>query len=187
MEIVAILVLVAIIVLYIINLYNSLVAKRNQVSSVEASVDAQLKRRYDLLPNLVSSVIQYLTHERSVLEKITELRTQAQNASSKEQKFELNGQISSLLPNIKAAFEAYPDLKANQNILHLQESLNEIEEQISAARRAYNSAVERYNNAVEMFPSNIIANSMKFEKAVFFNIPEEETKVHNVGELFKRS
>ncbi|MCD8213579.1 MAG: LemA family protein, partial [Campylobacter sp.] len=129
---------------------------------------------------------QYLIHEKELLELVTELRAQAKNAISKEQKFDLNGKLSGLVPNLQLAFEAYPELKANENILNLQESLNEIEEQISAARRAYNAAVEVYNNGVEMFPSNLIANFMKFQKAAFFDIPENESKTHDVNELFKR-
>lgn len=172
--------------LAIIGIYNSLIAKRNQVASIEAGVDTQLKRRYDLLPNLVATAKQYLTHERELLEKVTALRAGALNATTQEQKFKLNTQLSSLVPNLNVAFEAYPELKANENLLNLQHSLNEIEEQISAARRAYNSAVEIYNNAVEMFPSNIIANYFKFQKALFFDIPENETAPHDVGELFKK-
>lgn len=173
--------------LWLIGIYNSLIAKRNQVESIESSVDTQLKRRYDLLPNLVAAVKQYMTHERDLLERVTALRSQAQSASTQAQKFGLNSQISSLMPNLNVALEAYPELKANENILNLQQTLNEIEEQISAARRTYNAAVEMYNNAVQMFPSNIIAGMFNFQKAVFFDIPENETKPHDVHELFKRS
>ena len=178
--------IIVVLAIYIIGIYNSLIAKKNQVSSIEAGVDTQLKRRYDLLPNLVASAKQYLIHEKGLLEEVTALRSQAKNATTKEQKFDLNNKLSGLVPNLQLAFEAYPELKANQNILHLQESLNEIEEQISAARRAYNAAVEIYNNGVEMFPSNIVANAMNFKKALFFDIPDEETKVHDVNNLFKR-
>lgn len=182
-------ILLAIVVLsalYVIAIYNSLIAKRNQVASIEAGVDTQLKRRYDLLPNLVAAAKQYLIHEKGLLEEVTSLRAQAQNATSKEQKFDLNNKLSGLVPNLQLAFEAYPELKANENIMNLQVSLNEIEEQISAARRAYNAAVEIYNNAVEMFPSNIVANYMNFKKAAFFDIPQNQSETHDVGELFKR-
>ncbi|QCD53487.1 LemA family protein [Campylobacter sp. RM16192] len=181
------LILIALLVFYVISIYNSLVAKRNQVANIEAGVDTQLKRRYDLLPNLVAAANQYLIHERELLEKITELRSRAKNATTQKEKFDLNAKISNLLPSVKLMFEAYPELKANENVLYLQESLNDVEEQISAARRAYNSAVEIYNNAVEMFPSNLIANSMSFQKAKFFDIPQIESKNHNVSELFKHS
>lgn len=185
----AFLILLAIIVLlalYVISIYNGLVAKRNQVSNIESGVDTQLKRRYDLLPNLVATAKQYLTHERELLERVTSLRSQAQSAATKEQKFELNAKLSSILPNLNVAFEAYPELKANENILNLQHTLNEIEEQISAARRAYNAAVTEYNNAIEMFPSNIVANKFNFQKALFFDIPEGQSEPRDVGELFRR-
>lgn len=177
---------VALLVLYVIGIFNSLIAKRNQVASIEAGVDTQLKRRYDLLPNLVAAAQQYLVHEKDLLEQVTALRTQAKDAKNQEQKFALNNKLSSLVPNLQVAFEAYPELKANENILNLQESLNEIEEQISAARRAYNAAVEVYNNAVEMFPSNLVANSMNFKKAAFFDIPQGQNEPHDVRDLFNR-
>lgn len=175
-----------IVILVFVLIYNSLVMKRNQVSNIESGVDTQLKRRYDLIPNLVASVKEYLVHEKSLLERITALRSSAQGAATSEQKFDLNSQISGLMPNLKVAVENYPELKANENILNLQKSLNEVEEQISAARRAYNAAVTQYNNAVEMFPSNIVANLMNFQKAAFFKAPENERANHDVSELFKR-
>lgn len=181
------LIFVAILAVYGIIIYNSLISKRNQVSNIEAGIDVQLKRRYDLLPNLVATANQYLIHERELLEKITELRSKAKNAKTQQEKFDLNAKISNLLPNIQLMLEAYPELKANENLLYLQESLSEVEEQISAARRAYNSAVEIYNNAVEMFPSNLVASFIGFQKVKFFDIPWTESKNHDVGELFKRS
>ncbi|WP_169975147.1 LemA family protein [Campylobacter sp. RM16191] len=181
------LIFVAILAVYAIIIYNSLISKRNQVSNIEAGIDVQLKRRYDLLPNLVAAANQYLIHERELLEKITELRSKAKHATTQEQKFDLNAKISNLLPDVKLVFEAYPELKANENVLYLQESLNEVEEQILAARRAYNSAVEVYNNAIEMFPSNLVASFMKFQKARFFNVSQTETKNHDVKTLFKRN
>lgn len=179
-----IIVLVAILLCCIL-IYNSLISKRNQVRNISSSIDAQLQKRYDLIPNLVSSVKQYLLHEKSVLENIAAVRANAINAKSDKEKFELNNQISKLLGDIRVAVEAYPDLKASQNVMHLQVSLNEVEEQISAARRAYNSCVMNYNNACEMFPTNIFASLFSFQKAEFYNSDENAKKSPKVSELFK--
>ena len=160
---------------FTISMYNKLVMRRNQVSSVEASVDVQLKRRYDLLPNLVATAKEYMSHERSLLERIVTLRESAKLAHT-----------SGLLRNLQVRLENYPDLKANQNLMQIQAVLSDVEEQISAARRTYNSAVEEYNNAVEMFPSNLIANLFNFQKGTFFDIPQNEAEVPNVGNLFKQ-
>lgn len=183
---VVVIVVLALAFIFFISLYNSLVAKQNQVKSVEAGIDAQLKRRYDLIPNLVATAKEYMVHEKGVLETITTLRENAKNATTLEDKFELNNKISGLLNGLRVSVENYPDLKANQNLLHIQSTLNEIEEQISAARRAYNSAVEIYNNATQMFPSNIVASMFGFHKDVFFDIPENEAVAPNVGDLFKK-
>ena len=165
---------------FTISMYNKLIRKRNQVSSVEASVDVQLKRRYDLLPNLVATAKEYMSHERSLLERIVTLRESAKSAHSTSEKFQLNNEISGLLRNLQVRLENYPDLKANQNLLQIQTTLSDVEEQISAARR------EEYNNAVEMFPSNLIANLFNFQKGTFFDIPQNEAEVPNVGNLFKQ-
>lgn len=177
---------VAALVLAVISIYNSLIGKRNQVSNIYAGVDTQLKKRYDLIPNLVAAVKEYLTHEREVLTKVTELRNEAMAAKNDAQKFDLNNKISTLLGNIKVAVENYPELKANENVLHLQSTLTEVEEQISAARRAYNGAVMDYNNACEMFPTNLVANFFRFEKREFFAADESEKVAPNVSDMFKR-
>ena len=185
-SLVIVILVIAVIFVFFISLYNSLVAKQNQVKSVEAGIDAQLKRRYDLIPNLVATAKEYMVHEKSLLENITALRESAKNATSHEEKFELNNKISGLLNGLRVSVENYPDLKANQNLLQIQSTLSEVEEQISAARRAYNSAVEIYNNATQMFPSNIVASMFGFHKDVFFDIPENEAAAPNVGDLFKK-
>ena len=172
MNIITILIVLAVILVgFIVVLYNGLIAKRNQVKSIEAGVDTQLKRRYDLLPNLVATAKAYMAHESELLQKIVSLRA-------------LNNQLSSALNGLRIQIENYPDLKSNQNILHVQQALTEIEEQISAARRAYNSAVEIYNNAVEMFPSNMVANFFGFKQGSFFDIPENEAEAPNMQNLF---
>jgi len=182
--ILGILVLTIIIVIF---LYNSLIGKKNQVEYAFGGMDTMLKKRYDLIPNLVSVVQQYATHERELLEKVTSLRTQAlQDNLSNDDKVAVDNQISDTLGQIKIAVESYPDLKANENFLHLQSSLNEVEEQISASRRAYNATVTDYNNGIEMFPTNILAGMMNFKRKKVFVITETERKNVNVGELFQQ-
>ena len=178
--------ILVVLLFWLISVYNDLIAKRNQVKNIRAGVFTQLKKRYDLIPNLVSTVKEYLTHEKEVLTKVTELRSRAINSNNNKETFDLNSQISKLLGNIQVAIEAYPDLKANENVMHLQATLTEIEEQISAARRAYTSSVMVYNNTIEMFPSNIIANFFKFEKDSFFEIEKDEKTSPNFSELFKK-
>ena len=163
---------------FTISMYNKLVMRRNQVSSVEASVDVQL--------NLVATAKEYMSHERSLLERIVTLRESAKLAHTTSEKFQLNNEISGVLRHLQVRLENYPDLKANQNLMQIQTVLSDVEEQISAARRTYNSAVEEYNNAVEMFPSNLIANLFNFQKGTFFDIPQNEAEVPNVGNLFKQ-
>ncbi len=166
---------------------NTLVGKKNQVQNVFGSIDALLKKRYDLIPNLVNTVKTYMKHERETLTEITELRTKAINGNlTDEEKVDLNNKIGKMIGGIMVAVENYPDLKANQNFLQLQASLNEVEEQISAARRAYNASVTDYNNAVEMFPTNIFAGIMGYKVKKVFEISESERQNINVGELFSK-
>lgn len=181
------LIILAVLAVIIILMYNSLIGKKNQVENIFASVDAVLKKRYDLIPNLVASVSQYMEHEKSILEKVTELRSQAMKPNiSDEQKIALDAKLTSALGAINIAMEAYPDLKANENVMHLQRSLNEIEEQISAARRAYNQAVTDLNNAIEMFPINFIAVGMNLRRHAVFEITTTERQNVNVGALFNK-
>jgi LemA protein len=150
-------------------------------------LDALLKKRYDLIPNLISSVQEYMKYESGTLTEITQIRTKAMSPSiSSEEKIELANQLSSAMRGINVAFENYPELKANQNFLQLQGSLNEVEEQISAARRTYNAVVTDYNNGVEMFPSNIIASLMGLKKKPVFVIEESERKNVDVKGLFNK-
>ena len=161
--------LVAVIIIAVI--YNSLVVKKNQVNNVFATIDALLKKRYDLIPNLIATVKNYMQYEKGVLEEVTALRAKAISGNlSDDEKVDLENKVSKVLGGIMVAVENYPDLKANQNFLQLQAAMNEIEEQISAARRAYNAAVTDYNNAVEMFPTNIFASMMSFKERNLFEI-----------------
>lgn len=172
-------VIVAVIVLLaVVLLYNRLVARRNQADYALATVDALLKKRHDLIPNLVAAVRGYMTHEREVLERVTELRSRAHvlpidSAARMQAEAGLAAALSGMLVRV----EAYPELRASENVLHLQASLNEVEEQISAARRFFNAAVTDYNNAIEMFPSNLIASSAGMKRRAFFEIPEVERAV----------
>lgn len=165
--------------------YNSLIARKNQVRNAFAGTEALLKKRYDLVPNLVATVKTYMKHEQKLLTEITKLRAQVGSPQiSDEEKLEVHRKMSGLLRRLLVVVEQYPDLKSNQNFLHLQASLNEIEEQISAARRAYNASVTDYNNAIEMFPTNILASLMQYQRKPLFEISEEERQNVDVGKLF---
>ena len=175
-----------VVILIPVLMYNSLVGKKNQVENVFAGIDALLKKRTDLIPNLVDTVKTYMKHEKDLLTKVTEMRAKATSGRlSDDERVELDNKLTKALGGIMVAVENYPDLKANQNFLQLQGSLNEVEEQISAARRAYNAAVTTYNNAVEMFPTNIMASLMNYKRKQVFEIPDEERKNVDVGKLFK--
>ncbi len=173
------------IVFILIYMYNSLVAKKNQVENIFASVDTQLKKRYDLIPNLVATVSKYMEHEKSLLSEVTQLRADANKPNiSDSDKMALDAKVSSALGSIMIAVENYPDLKANENVMHLQGTLNEVEAQISAARRSYNQAVTDYNNALEMIPTSFMASAMNYTRKDVFEISEGERKNINVKELF---
>lgn len=158
------------IVLWAIALYNGLVRKRNMVEEAWSGIDVQLKRRTDLIPNLVSTVKGYATHEQSTLEEVVQLRGQAQNAHGVDQTAQAQGLLGAALGRLFALAESYPDLKANTTFIQLQRTLEEIEEQIQLARRYYNGAVRNLNIAVESFPSNLIASRFGFSKAEFFEL-----------------
>ncbi len=167
-----------------IAMYNSLVGKRNQVHNIFSTMDAMLKKRWDLIPNLVSTVKGYADHERGLFEAVTEARAKAQSGQLNEnQKVGLENSFMQLLGVVRATVENYPDLKASDNFMHLQRTLNELEEQISAARRAYNAAVTDYNNSVQMFPTNIIAGMFNFQLKELFQIEATERQNPEVGKL----
>jgi len=175
-----------VVILVVVFLYNSLIAKKNQVTNVFGTIDALLKKRYDLLPKLISTVKAYMEHEKSLLTEITEMRAKAVSGRlSDDEQVDLDNKLSKMLGGIMVAVENYPDLKANQNFLQLQGAMNEIEEQISAARRAYNAAVTVYNNAVEMFPTNVAASIMRYKLKKVFEISEEQREDVDAEKLFK--
>lgn len=169
-----------------IAIYNGLIGRRNRVDQAFSSIDVMLKKRYDLIPNLVATVEQYMTHERGLLTELTELRTRAVTADiPADRRIQLEDQISTVLGRVMVSVENYPDLKASRNFLQLQGSLNEIEEQISAARRAYNAAVTDYNNALEMFPSSIVAGMMNFQRRTLFVASDVERQNVDVRSMFQ--
>ncbi len=175
------------VILLIVLLYNSLVAKKNAVGNAFGTIDAMLKKRYDLLPNLVETVRQYMNFERDTLTKVTELRGRAVDPNlPADQKIALENQIGTVMRGIMVQVENYPDLKANQNFMQLQGAWNEIEEQISAARRTYNAAVNSYNNACEQFPTNLLAGLMHYQVKTYIEIPEQERQNINARNLFNR-
>ncbi|PHR55611.1 MAG: LemA family protein [Arcobacter sp.] len=181
-----VLIILGIVGLILVLMYNTLISRKNQVENIFSSVDVVLKKRFDLIPNLISSVQEYMSHEKELLEKITKWRAQAMKPNiANETKIELDQKMSGALGSIMVAVENYPELKANENIMHLQRTLTEVEAQISAARRAYNQAVTDYNNTIEMFPTNFMANMMYYTRKAVFETLEAEGKNVNVKELFK--
>jgi LemA protein len=167
-----------------VRIYNGLVHLKNQVSQSFATVDVLLKKRWDLIPNLVAVVKSHMQFEQKTLAEITRLRSQVMAGGiSNDQRLTLENQITRTMGNVVALIENYPELKSDRHVTQLLESLNETEEQISAARRFYNSAVTEYNNALEMFPSNLVANYLRYQAKELFVTPAEERNNVNVGEL----
>jgi LemA protein len=164
------------IVFWIISLYNSLVRLRNRRQNAFADIDVQLRQRHDLVPQLVETVKGYASHEKELLLKVTEARTAAMAATTIDGKIAAEQQLSSALAGLKVQVEAYPDLKANQNFLQLQEELSDIENKLAASRRFFNGATTEYNNAVESFPGNLIARNFGFKREVMFDLGEDTRK-----------
>jgi LemA protein len=156
-----------------IGLYNGLVSSRNRVDEAWSDIEVQLKRRYDLIPNLVETVKGYAKQESSVLENVTRARTMAMNAGSMQEKLKDENMLSGALKSLFAVAEAYPDLKSNQNFMKLQGDLTDTEDKIQAARRFYNGNVRDYNTKVQQFPGNIFASMFSFKQREFFDIDEK--------------
>ena len=176
--------IIVVLVIGIAIMYNGLINKKNQVENAFGGMDAQLKKRYDLIPNLVKSVKGYMEHEAKTLTEITTLRTKALSSNiSDDDKVALDNALTSKLGGIMVAVENYPDLKASENFNQLQRSLNEVEEQISASRRAYNATITSYNNSVEMFPTNLLAGMLNMQRKNVFEIPETQRENVDVGDL----
>lgn len=176
---------VALLIIIAISMYNGLIRKRNDVENAFGGMDVQLKKRYDLIPNLIATVKQYMSHERELLTKVTELRSKAVDGTlSNEEKVDLDNQISRTMGGIMVAVENYPDLKASENFINLQRTMNEVESQISAARRTYNAVVTAFNNGIQTFPGNLMAGMMGLSKKNVFEIPEIERQNVDAKSLF---
>lgn len=174
-------IIIGIIVIFVIWLagsYNGLVGLRNRVKNAWAQIDVQLKRRFDLIPNLVETVKGYMQHERQTLEAVTEARAAVAKAGTAGagERGRVEGQLEQALGRLFAVAEAYPDLKANQNFLALQEELTSTENKISFSRQYYNDSVLQYNNKTQMFPSNIIAGMFGFKQSEFFEVTEAQQR-----------
>ena len=167
-------VVLVLLVLYVVKTYNSLVVSRNKVRDQFSQIDVQLKKRFDLIPNLVETVKGYAKHESETLEKVIQARNNYANAKTEAEKVAASNEMSRGVMNIMALAESYPDLKANTNFVDLQNQLKDVEEKISYARQFYNDSVLMYNNKVEMVPSNIDASIFGFKKESFFEADEKE-------------
>src|SRR5918993_376442 len=180
--IIILLVIVVIIALVAMGSYNGFVKSRNLIQESWRQVDVELNRRYELIPNLVETVRGYAAHERNTLEDVTRLRNQAQQVSQREgalpsqERADVEEALSGAVRNLIVSVEAYPDLKSNQNFLELQRQLAETEDRIAAGRRYYNANVRVYNTKVESVPSNIIANTFKFQKATYFEVNDQAVR-----------
>jgi LemA protein len=170
------LIVIVVIAAFLISLFNSLVGLRNRVKNAWAQIDVQLKRRHDLIPNLVETVKGYMVHERETLESITKARTRAMEAGSVGEKSQAEADLSGALGRLMVVVENYPTLKANENFLALQEELTSTENKIAFARQSYNDAVLFFNNKIQMFPSNLIATMFNFTASEFFLVEDASEK-----------
>ncbi len=167
-------IIVVIIIGWLIAVYNRLVTLKNRAKEAWSDIDVQLKRRYDLIPNLVETVKGYAAHEKEVFEKVTEARAKAISAQGLAEKGQAENMLSGTLKSLFAVAESYPELKANQNFLELQRELTDTEDKIQAARRFYNGNVRDLNTQIETFPTNVMAGAFGFQKMEFFEIGEAE-------------
>lgn len=178
--IIGIVLVILIILGSIIVMYNGLVNSRNRVKNAWSQINVQLKRRTDLIPNLVETVKGYAEHERGVFENVTKARSNLMNAQGVQETADANNQLTGALKSLFAVAENYPNLKANENFLELQGQLQDTEDKIAYSRQFYNDTVLMYNNKIQMFPSNLIAHQFGFTESEFFEIPESETEVPKV-------
>ena len=169
-----VLVVIVLLVVWGISIYNSLVKLRNNRENAFAHIDVQLKQRHDLVPQLVATVKGYADHEKEVLPRVTAARSAAMNATSIDDKITAENALTSALSGLKVSLKAYPDLKANENFLQLQNELSDIENKLAAVRRFFNSTTRELNNAVQTFPSNLFASMFGFKKETMFEIPTEQ-------------
>lgn len=167
-------VVLLLLIVWVVGMYNNLVKLRNNRENAFSNIDVQLKQRHDLVPQLVATVKGYAAHEKEVFQRVTEARSAAMSATSINDKVVAENALTSALSGLKVAMEAYPELKANENFMHLQTEIADLENKLAAVRRFFNSATRELNNAVETFPSNIIANMFHFGKEPMFEIPQAD-------------
>ena len=181
----AIIVIVVVVILaaWLVSMYNSLVKMRNNRENAFADIDVQLKQRHDLVPRLVETVKGYAAHEKDTLERVINARNGAIGAKTIDEKIVAENALSSALSGLKITLEAYPDLKANQNFLQLQEEIADLENKLSSVRCYFNSATKEYNNAVETFPSNILAGMFGFRKEVMFDLGEQRAALEEAPKI----
>ena len=173
--------IVVIILLWFIATYNTLIGLRNRTRDQWSQIEVQLKRRADLIPNLVETAKGYAKHEKSTFEEVVKARNTFSSASTKEEEIKASGELSGVLNRLFALAEAYPELKANENFVDLQENLKDSEEKISMMRQFYNDTVLTYNNKVQTIPSNIVANLCHFKEETFFRVEEKDREVPKVS------
>ncbi len=189
LSVIVLLVVAALIIFAFYGMYVSLIQKKNKVMEAFSSISVQLKKRYDLIPNILTLAGKFMEHEKSLMEEVTKLRTQAislpEDINSIGKKLELDSQIRNKMGQIMVAVENYPQLKSDQTMVHAMQTYNEVEEHIAAARRFYNSAVLELNNAVEIFPSSLVAGMVGVRRQEFFKVDEAETKPVNAADYLK--
>jgi LemA protein len=174
MATIIILAIAAVIILWLVSLYNRIIKLRNRRENAFADIDVQLRLRHDLVPQLVDTVKGYATHERELLTRITEARSAALQANTIDEKIKAETNLGNALQGLKIAVENYPDLKANQNFLQLQEELSDIENKLAAARRFFNAATTEYNTGIETFPANLITSNFGFKRETMFDLGPEK-------------
>lgn len=176
MELIIVLAVVAVIAMAVIGVYNGLIQLKNKVDEAWSDIDTQLKRRYDLIPNMVEVVKGYAKHESKTLEAVTQARNMAMSAKTPEERIQAENALSGTLKTLFAVAENYPDLKANQNFMDLQGTLKEVEDKLQLSRRYYNATVRDFNTKVEIFPNNIVAGIFHFTRRQFFEIENQEER-----------
>ena len=172
-----------VVIAFFYNIYVQLIQKKNKVKEAEGSVDVQLKKRYDLIPNILTIAKKFMEHERSLIEDITKLRTQAASAGDMSDKIKLDNAIKGKMDQLMISVENYPQLKSDATMVQAMQTYAEVEEHIAAARRFYNSAVNDLNNAVEIFPSSVIAGMLNIKAKPFFEVQESERKSINAADI----
>lgn len=165
---------IVVLIIIVVSMYNSLVKLRNNRENAFADIDVQLKQRHDLIPQLVDTVKGYATHEKETLDRVIQARNGAVQAKTIDEKIVAENQLTSALAGLRVTLEAYPDLKANQNFLQLQEEISDVENKLAAVRRYFNSATRELNNAVQTFPSNLIAGMFGFHKEIMFDLGTDQ-------------